>query len=163
MHIRRGDEKVSEDPRNYSNQDCVDAIRNRSNLCLTQEISNSASMFIAAFNVQNSLDSQGLDTVYLATDDPDASAALASLLGDSLCMLHQPFADHSDRHYIENHEVLITLTDIVAFRKVASFVGSATSNFGQLVFLLMVLAKPYINLSELGVHYRRSFMNMNAP
>jgi len=77
--------------------------------------------------------------VYVASDDPGAYRELQAQLGREFTVIRQPPVPsdiYRDRIYNDDDKILPILTDIVALQHASLFIGTASSNVGELVYYL---------------------------
>lgn len=102
-----------------------------------------------------------LDTVYLASDDPSALRGLTVALGDQapLRVLQAPEAGRQECNlgatgkecpFDEEDSLISLLTDVEALRRSSTFIGTASSNLGRLVYFLRASDQPSVSLDDGG-------------
>jgi len=150
VHIRRGD-KVAEvsltDPEVYAN------VVTKREMSSAIDIARSAAEHIVAANHRTMKDEQ-IRTVWLATLDGDAERVFREVVGAEyeIKSLNQTAGDwHYSAHsqyYPGSAFVYDMLTDVEALRRSHTFIGTASSNLGRLVYFLRQPGSKSISLDE---------------
>lgn len=96
-------------------------------------------MSAATRAIRDAVAQSGARKVYVASDDPRAFKALQGIFMSELEMVQQPPVSRrllEDRTYGDDAATISLLTDIVALRRASVFIGTASSNIGELVYYL---------------------------
>jgi len=105
---------------------------------LPQERENLGLAFTAE-TIRHAAERAGVRKVFVASDDPRAYQDLRAHFGNELTVLRQPPTTDKifgDRTYNDDLAILSLLTDIVALMHSKIFIGTASSNIGELVYYL---------------------------
>jgi hypothetical protein len=87
-------------------------------------------------------------SVYVASDDSHAQGWMTKKLGDKYLVKGQQAEGAKEHDYDHGDTMLSVLTDIEALRNAEVFIGTASSNFGRLVYFLRSPEKKSISLDE---------------
>lgn len=138
VHIRHGDKVTGGEGAGYiSNEKYAEAIKKAIDL--------------------KAKEGQRIQTVWLATEDPTSAGVIQKALGseykimrlqDTTIHKNRWKNDAKEKYYPESESMYNVLTDIEALRRAETFIGTATSNFGRLVYFLREPGSDSISLEH---------------
>jgi len=151
VHLRRGDKYKEAKPVPY---DIYGSEIKENAKQLVRASANLYSHYIeVSKRVKLAIEEQSdLKTIYLATDDAQAKKAMLSILGEGYKILGAQAKtwNGNTNSYASDDYMLNVLADVEALRRSHVFIGTASSNFGRLVYFLRHPKKKSISLDRSG-------------
>lgn len=147
VQIRHGDKAEEADP--IQTEDYAHIVREE-----RDSVSSAVAMARSAAQQIIAMESQNIRTVWLASIDRYAEAALRDALGDkyvvkSLNQTESDWGGSAREFYYPGSEIVYdVLTDVEALRRSHTFIGTASSNLARLVYFLREPHTKSVSLDE---------------
>lgn len=105
-----------------------------------------------ARKVKKIVENTEVRTVYIASDDPEAHPTIKGILGEKYLVkgVHTKESEGKTHDYKNDEARLSILADIEVLRNAETFIGTASSSVGKMVYFLRSKEQKSISLDDMG-------------